>query len=171
MSTHPESRRSLTLRTLLVGLALCWLASPGNAEWCLLLATCAFVGYLVDSREQLPPRLASHFRFDLQADGWMNRRTYLLVFAALGVGIALSLEGVGILARGAQAEFMARHVAWFGCVFVAFLAGVHALIVRANRNEPARLPKLFWGLLAGFQVAIAAWVAAILAHDHWGWFK
>ncbi len=171
MSTLPESRRSLTLRTLLVGLLLCWLASPGNAEWCLLLVTCAFVGYLVDSREQLPQCLASHFRFDLEADGWMNRRTYLLVFAVLGVSSALMLEGVGVLARGAQAEFMARHLPWFGCVLLGFLAGVHALIVRANRDEPARLPKLFWGLLAGFQLAIVAWVAAIFAHDHWGWFK
>jgi len=167
----PERRWSFSPRTLFVVLALCWLVAPSNSEWSLLLLNCAFLGHVIHSRDELPDRVASHFRFDLQADGWVSRRTYLILMAALGLGFSFVFVAIAFAMRRAQVPFMPGHLVWFGCVFLGLLFAIHVLIVRANRNEPAMLSKMLWALLAAFQIAIVLWVATIISHDRWAWPK
>jgi hypothetical protein len=171
MTSAPERRLSFSPRTLFVVLALCWLVAPSNPDWSLLLLNCALLGYVIHSRDELPDRVASHFRLDLQANGWVSRRTYLVLTAALGFGLSLLFVALAFGMRRAQVPFMPGHLVWFGCLFLGLLFAIQVLIVRANRNDPAKLSKMLWALLAAFQIAIVLWVAAIISHGRWGWPK
>jgi hypothetical protein len=139
--------------------------------WVFCLLYCAFLTYIARTRGQLPEQVASHFRFDRVADGWMNRRTYLVVWVSLATGLSLLLVGLSIAARMAGANFIASHLLWAACLLLGLLIGVYALTIHANRCVPARLPRTFWTLLGAFQLGLFLWVAAIITHDRWGWPK
>src|SRR6185295_9706960 len=58
-----------------------------------------FAGFLAWSATELPARVASHFNFAGQPDGWMSRTSYLLVEAALAIGLPLFIVGISSLTR------------------------------------------------------------------------
>ena len=97
--------------------------------------------HVVTDVNQLPIRVASHFTLDLRADGWLNRSSYLIVMAATGLALSLTIAAVAVATRMAHVNFIGRDSLWFGCYFLVFIYSVHRLIVRANRTDPPRLAK------------------------------
>lgn len=168
--TEHVRRRVRGTWALMALFVLCWLYAPANPVWSLLLANFAYLAYLIHTSDLLPERVASHFDFQLRADKYMRRRTLLVVFGALGLlGLSGTITIFYFVLRGGRADFMARHLLWLGCLMLGFLAGIHALVVAANRRDPPSLPKTFWALLGLFEVAILAWAATIMTHEKWGW--
>lgn len=162
----------VTLWALLAVFLLDWIMGTARPEWPLLLIDCAFLAYVLKTRDQLPDRVASHFRFDLQPDGWLSRQAYLIFIIGSATGLSLLLLVLSFVLRGGNTDFMATHLIRFDCMFVCLFAGIHALVVQANRNSAARrLSKMFWVLLAGFQTMIVLWVITIVTHTRWGWPK
>ena len=86
----PADRRWITfgIGSLVLSLA-CGLVVPNGAAWAFLI-TVAFIAQVVTDVDQLPIRVASHFTFDLHADGWLNRSSYLILMAAMGPSISLT---------------------------------------------------------------------------------
>jgi hypothetical protein len=138
-----------------------------------------FIGCLALTAGSLPERVATHFDLSGQPNGWMDRSTHLAFMAGFGLGLPLVVVGVCFalrfapdssiniphrefwLAPGRRAQtisFVFGHSLWLVCGTVAFVTGVHLLIVQANRQIPAQLPLapiLAW---AGcLMVGIAIW--------------
>jgi hypothetical protein len=88
MQELPADRRWIKLwikfgiGSLVLALAACGLIVPDSAAWALFLATVVFIAQVVTDADRLPIRVASHFAFDLLADGWMNRSSHRLVVMA-----------------------------------------------------------------------------------------
>jgi hypothetical protein len=52
-----------------------------------------------------------------------------------------------------------QHIAWAGCLMVAFIFGIHVLTVKANRMGAEKLAMpWFWGLLATLALGFVIWV-------------
>jgi uncharacterized membrane protein len=145
-----------------------------------------FLGCLVLTAGSLPERVATHFDLGGQPNGWMDRSTHLAFIAGFGLVLPLVIVVVCFALRFApdssiniphrecwlaperRAEtisFVFRHSLWLACGTVAFVTGVHLLIVQANRQIPAQLPLapiLAWaGCLI---VGIAVWAGLMLRH-------
>ena len=59
-------------------------------------------------------------------------------------------------------DTLGAYGASFGCLLTLFLAGVHHVVVEANRSTPAALPAgLFFALLGAFGLALVAWIASL----------
>ena len=98
----------------------------------------------------------------LQADGWMNRRSYLIVFPLFVTLVVLGMVAGAFWVRQAPRKSWPRVSSGSPAQRLAFYRGVQALVLQANRRDPARLPKKFWLLLAAFGIAQILWVAAVV---------
>lgn len=110
------------------------------------------------ARNEMPERVASHFGFSLEADGWMSRRWYVRLLAGLGlvagVGIPLVVSYAALQEGNPQLQRMA---VWLIPMMTSLFWGLHELTVEANRSEPAKMPQAVWGLMGLFFVAINLW--------------
>ena len=51
--------------------------------------------------------------------------------------------------------------AWFGALLTLFIAGVHYVVMEANRVTPPELPRgMFFALLTTFVVVLAFWIVS-----------
>lgn len=136
-SAKPD-RFEFVLWTLLAVVMLVGLALPGRVLPAVVLVAVAsaFAQSLVRSGRSLPERVATHFNFSRQADGWMSRRWYLVLVAGVAVVVGglvpLGLFVLGLLAGDAKIERLAL---WIACLVVGLLLGTHELTVRANMCE------------------------------------
>ena len=125
----------------------------------LLVLDFAFVGHLFFSARHLPERMASHFQSSGKADGWISRRSYLTIIVFLGPGLSLLSVAAVFALRNTPVRLVGQHLAWAGCLILAFIFGIHWITVQANRREPPELPmKVFWGLFASLQIGLLLWV-------------
>ncbi len=116
----------------------------------------AFFAHLGLTVPTLPERVATHFQFNGQADGWMSRFWYLVTVIGMGLAVPLASPLVAMFyVRGP----MLRALVWASCLTLGFLFAVHVLTLQANRQTPARLSKAFWGVLLVFCASMAVWVA------------
>lgn len=136
----------------------------------------------------LPERIATHFDFSGDADGWMSRggyQAFMIAFAVVLPTIEVALlSALPRLAPGSvrlpnreqwlaperreeTLGFLSRHGYWLGCLMSAFLGGVHLSILQANREQPAHMPSsvLAW-VLVPFVLGTAIWVGALLVRFH-----
>jgi hypothetical protein len=140
---------------------------------------------LVWSAHELPPRVASHFNIQGQADGWMPRERDLQFMAGVGLLVPLLLIGTGLLMgvmpaasinipgrdywlaperRHETNAYLARHTTWFACAMTAFFIGVNWLVVEANRANPPRLSNGIWLMLAPLLVFTLVWLIVLVTH-------
>ncbi len=148
-----------------------------------------FLVYLVYSANQLPSRLASSFRLNGTPKQWMGRTTYLVFMLVLGLLLPLLPLGLDLLAGSdlrsvhipnrdywlaperiaeTRAYLLAQSL-WFGCLGICFIAGLHFLVVRANRRAPPRLSILPLLVVAGcFAGAVIAWQGMVSHHFNHG---
>lgn len=136
------------------------------------------------STSALPDPVASHFRADGVADGFMSRASYLNFLLGITIGIPLLVAGaIGGLPRllpisllnlpnrdhwlapehrEQSLRFLTQHGLRFGCMMVAFLWGVSWLVVRANRFSPPRLENTsFFLLLGAFLIGVVGWMVIL----------
>jgi uncharacterized membrane protein len=152
----------------------------------LVLLCLVFLGYLVASADQLPPRMATHFNGEGQPDGWMPRSTHLVLMGVTGLWLPLSLTGLGYVMRflptsgfnlpnreywlaperrqHTMSYFFGRFL-WLACMMECFFIGLQFLVVQANTHAPAEFSTpavlvMNFVLLAG----IVAWAVPMVRH-------
>jgi hypothetical protein len=155
--------------TVATALILATIVAIGSPYGSLMLLYNLFLLYVIQTRHELPDRVAIHFGPDLTAASWTSRRKFLILSPVLVGATSLLLAIVASGMSHAGIDFMSRHVAWFACWILCLFFAVHALTISANRSSPARLPRSFWGVLVAFQLGIVVWVMLIITHDRWGW--
>ena len=152
----------------------------------LLMLYLCFICCVILSDSQLPDRMATHFDFNGQPNGWASRSSYMLFIISFGTGIALFIVFVGFVLRFAPNElislqnreywlapehraktmaYILRQMLWLACWWVCFVIGMHLSIIDANNLVPVQLP--FWefcGILAIFLAGIP--VGALITMRH-----
>jgi len=108
----------------------------------------------------LPDRMASHFAASGMPNGWMTKSQFFVLYALLTVP-ALILEfwlprrivshpkrinlpnkeyWLAPERRAATFGYLEVFFAWYGCAFLLLEISAMGLAMRANFNDPARLP-------------------------------
>lgn len=142
------------------------------------------VTFWISSSGALPERVATHFGFNGQADGWMSRRAYLVFESGFPALIAGLFAGVSALVRVLPAwciniprkdywlaperraltgRLLRDRLGWLLCLLTLFFAGLHVLTLQANRVAPPQLP--MGGLLLlviAFFLGLLIWTALLL---------
>ena len=150
-----------------------------------------FFACLAFSFRYLPDRVATQFGLLGRPKGHMSRRTYLIFITVFSVWFPMFCLVLMTLLGGMKPEsvniphkaywlspehaaetrrFLLTHSLWFACLGLGFLFGLHFVLLRANRQQPPRLP---WGLLlvlAGcFAGGMIIWGTALTRHfEHVG---
>ncbi len=147
-----------------------------------VLLACALV-WVSTTVAQLPGRVATHFDALGNPDGFMARGDYLLFMLPFSVALPLLVVGLmsTVFRRGSRFNlphrdywlaperlahtraFLVAHTVWFGSILTAFLCFVHALVIDANRTQPAHLDndEALRGLI-GILAAIAVWIVVLV---------
>jgi uncharacterized membrane protein len=144
-------------------------------------------GWAVDTARnlaRLPGRIAVHFGASGAADGWMTPRQFALMDAfILAVVVLVMLAGalstrflparmINVPHRQhwfaperarASRDRLLRHMLWFCCLVVAFVAFIdHAVFVVNLRPGPPRLGAAELALpLVGFLLVLVAWTVRL----------
>jgi hypothetical protein len=129
---------------------------------------------------RLPDLVAVHFDAAGSANGFMTRdacrRFMLLMTLGAPTFVAVVTAGLPrILPAGMlnipnrdywmapsrardSVDYLSTRGIWFSCIFLAFLAGVDWMLVKANATRPALFPSTqFLWMLALFCCSIAVW--------------
>jgi hypothetical protein len=145
-----------------------------------LVAAAVFI-WLSDA--SLPPVVASHFVSGGRANGFMPRGAYLglMLATAVGMPLILSLVTGGITRllpdrfinlpnrdywlaperRQQTFDYLADQGYRFAILLCAFFCFMHWLVIRANEQQPPRLPEsMLFTALAVFLVALVIWLGA-----------
>ncbi len=153
----------------------------------LLLAVlyAAFVALLIHDASRLPERVATHFDWHGQPNGWMSRQGYLTFMAIFGLVFPLVPAVMSLLVRflpagainiphreywlaperrGETASYLFRHMLWLSSIMSALTSVLHQMTVEANQQAPPRLSNAIWALLAVFLVGIFVWGFALVRH-------
>jgi hypothetical protein len=149
-----------------------------------LCVTCVvYLAALGYTGSVMPERVASHFGFAGEPDGWMSRPAYLTSMAAVGVALpvvlalaawAVRMAPVGVInlphrdywlaperRERTRAEIAGRML-WLSSLVVVFLLGVHVMVDAANRQEPRRLSAFIWIWAAGFLLVTVVWLLLLV---------
>ena len=127
----------------------------------------------------LPGRVASHFNGQGFATGFMTHENYVLLMAALGVGLPLLLVVLLVLlprsmptrlripsrdywiAPERRQETLATITTSglvVACFLAAFMTAVHLLVVQANSRTPPQIDtNMLYALIAVLIIALLAW--------------
>jgi hypothetical protein len=150
----------------------------------LLVAYAVFFGYLAETYNTLPPKVASHFDVHGKADGWMSRAADAEILSTVAFLVpAIVIGGMGGAGRipvsfinrphrdyweadnrrKTALGVLLRYGLWFAALNVLFLTGAQALIVEANANPPHNLdiPRLATGVIV-YLVLTAIWALLLL---------
>jgi hypothetical protein len=144
-----------------------------------------FVVLLIWSVGRLPDRVTTQFSLFGRPSKQMRRSVYLAFISVFALLLPLFGCGFHIMGKvkpgsihipnqaywlspahlAETQDFFLTHWLWFGCLMVSFMVGVHYLIVRANRRQPARLPwPLLIVLLAYLFGGIICWSTSLTVH-------
>ena len=146
----------------------------------IIIATLAIIAL---TTPWLPPRIATHFGVDGQANGFMTRGTYLAFMAVVVIGLPTLLSaGIGAAIhrapgslnipnrdywlapprREATVSYLVNHTAWLAAGIALFGGVTHFVLVHANTLSPPRLePAYIFGALGGALAAVALWVISL----------
>jgi uncharacterized membrane protein len=143
-------------------------------------------GYVGASYSALPLKVASHFNFQGNPDGWMSRAASTEIMLAVSVlvpGIVIgTMGGAGRIPisfinlphrdywlaperRHAALAVLRRFSIWFAALNVLFLTGLQALTVDANLRTPHQLnlPHLIIGVIL-YLALTTLWTIRLLRH-------
>lgn len=149
---------------------------------CYAFSAIVATGFIAATTAGMPPEVASHFGLRHAANAWMPRGVYLAFMLGFGLGIPAIVAAaiaflprvrpdmvnipnreywLGPARRQETIDALSARGAWFGCFVTAFIAGVHYVVLEANRVTPARLPvELFVTLIAIFVAVLAIWIVS-----------
>jgi uncharacterized membrane protein len=154
--------------------------NPAGALVTLICLTVFAAVFVIYTTRYLPDTVATHFGTDNQANGWMSRNGYLLFILGFMIGISAFVSFVvGTLPRkfpqwtnvpnrdywlaaerrDESLRYLNAHGKRLGYLIVMMMLGMHYVILKANYNQPPRLPlSTFSPILVGFSVALVWWV-------------
>lgn len=132
--------------------------------------TLGVAALMAGTTSQMPARVASHFDWNGQPDGWMDRGTYLIVMLAAGVALPwVAYVAMRFVRRVRDADYWLAPerrdatrdaLSGFGAmtgIALALLGGaLHVAIIEAHATTPVRLDS------AMFSTTLALFVAAML---------
>lgn len=143
----------------------------------LVAVTLAAAAFLLGSTPQLPDRVATHFDWGGNPNGWMDRAGYLAFMLVFAVALPWLVYAVGRLHRpaheqdhrlaparnDAQRDAVRTFTAWAAIATAVFIVAMHFAIVGAHAAQPIRLDNgqlmifvaLFAAVLIGLAVAHA----------------
>lgn len=134
---------------------------------------------------QLPQQVASHFGVSGEANGWMSRSSYLVFMAFFGMIFPMIPPLAGLLVgrlpasvinlpnkeywlaperRDATVAFLVSQLLRLAVLELGLVIVLHQLVIDANRQQPARMSGVVWGVLAVFLVFMAGWVWSLIRH-------
>ncbi len=134
---------------------------------------------------QLPERVASHFGFSGEANGWMGRSVYLVFMAFFGMIFPMIAPLVGLLVgrlpmsvinlpnkeywlaperREGTTAFLVSQLLRLAVLELGLVIVLHQLVVDANRQQPPRMSSMVWAVLAVFLVFLAGWIWSLVRH-------
>jgi len=160
--------------------------APLRSRQFVILVLLALLGaiFVLLTIDQLPEQVGSHFASDGDPDGWMTRESYLgfiLVFL-LVYPVAIAFL-IGFLPRvmphwvnipnrdywlaperrEESVKFLSAQGAWFGCLLVLIVAGIHYAILVGNLSQPPTLPlSIFLTVLGAFLIGLISWLVVVL---------
>jgi uncharacterized membrane protein len=148
----------------------------------LALCYAIFFTCLIATSAELPARCATHFNAAGEPNGWMTRGGYLHFICGMAAVIPLFMIVVSFVAgrfgrlniphreywlapnrRATTVAIALRYVVVLAAMVVLLHAALHLLVVVANQ-DPAHPHMSFtgtWMTVAGFLVAVVAWIVAL----------
>jgi hypothetical protein len=153
----------------------------------LLLAVlyAVFVVMLVRDAARLPERVATHFDFRGQPDGWMSSQGYLAFMTVFGLVFPLVPAALCLLVRllpdslinlphreywlaperrDETAGYLVGHMLWLSCMMSGLTIVLHQMTVEANLQAPPQLSNTTWGYMAMFLVGLFLWIFMLVRH-------
>ena len=152
----------------------------------LALAWLGFAIYVWSTAEQLPERVATHFAGRGEPNAWQPQADYVrfilicgatvpamvlatssLIQLGNGWGLNIPHKDYWLAAerRGQTFAFVRRQCSALALLLIAFLAGVHYLILVANARSPVSLPStLVLQICGAFLAATLVWSVIFLTH-------
>lgn len=149
-----------------------------------LLLYLGFVLWVNETASSLPARVATHFGISGDPDGWMSRAGYTLFTSLFGLGLSAFTIGLGFVARFFPASkvnlpnrdywlaperrsvtnaYVLEHCLWLACLEVAFVGGMHYLILLANSRVPVHMSGgAFLAILGTFFAGLAVWIVSLV---------
>jgi hypothetical protein len=126
----------------------------------------AFFVLLVRDAGRMPERVATHFDWRGQPNGWMSSQGYLAFMAVFGLVFPLVPAGLCLLLRflpdslinvphreywlaperrGETAGYLIRHMLRLSSMMSALTIVLHQVTFEANQQVPAQLSNTIWG--------------------------
>lgn len=142
-----------------------------------------FVSHLVYFYPQLPETIASHFDGAGRADGWMTKRSFLVLEAVILGFILLEFVGVPWLIermpnrwinlpnrdhwlspsrRDGSLRAIRKMFEWFASAALVFLIFVNQLVFIANIHSENLNSAVFIGILIGYFAFVAVWLIMLV---------
>lgn len=134
---------------------------------------------------QLPERVASHFGFSGEANGWMSRSGYLVFMALFGMIFPMLAPLAGLLLarvpasainlpnkeywlaperRDGTVAFLVSQLLRLAVLELGLVIVLHQLVIDANRRDPARMSNVVWAVLLVFLLFMAGWLWSLIRH-------
>ncbi len=154
-----------------------------RAAFAFVVAYTVYIGFLGVTWEWLPLRVASHFDLAGRPNGWMDRAQYGFYIAGTPCVLAILFCATALLTRrlpacctglpyreywmvperqGLATSILTERMGWLASLNVGFFAGLHGLIIFANRVEPPHLAGgLLMALIVIFLGAVGFWAVAL----------
>lgn len=150
---------------------------------------CSLV-FLLLSTQSLPQTLASHFNWAGQADGFMSRTGYLILYAFMMLAMPLFIYAMAGLfpaylarhadaslsiphkqywlaaeRRAASADYLQNHAVWLAIIVLGLFDAIHFKVWQANQHASlAQAQADFTWLLILSVLAILLWIGTMLRH-------
>jgi uncharacterized membrane protein len=145
-----------------------------------------FLAFWAWSGPELPDRVATHFDFSGQPNGWMSRSASQQSMLAFGLIFPFFVVGICFMVRFLPASlinvpnreywlaperreetqsYLFWHSIWFACLTVCFVASLQYSILRANQQTPPHMDSSFLlGSTGLFLGGTAVWVLVLFRH-------
>jgi len=145
-----------------------------------------FFGYVAATYSALPAKIASHFDFHGNPDGWMDRATavdFMIAVAVIVPALVISvMSGAARIPvsfinlphpdhwlaperRRSALAALRRYSIWFAALNVLLLTGLHWLTVEANLHGGSHLNQVnLVILLTLYLVGTIGWILLLLRH-------
>jgi uncharacterized membrane protein len=134
----------------------------------------------------LPERFATSFNFSGEAEGWMDRSSYMTFVSVMGTVGVLTFVLVGFLCRYLPGKwinipqreywlaperradtlgYVSCQMLWFASILCCLFIAVHISTIRDNRLNPPHMPMgEFMAIIGCFLAGTLIWTLIFLLH-------
>lgn len=152
----------------------------------LVLLYCCFLSFWAWSGTHLPERVATHFNFNGEPNGWMSRSANQVFMLIFGLSFPLFIVFICWATRFMPAaiinvphreywlaperkretsDYLLRLSLWFACLAVGFVTGIQYSILQANQQASPHLsPGVLWAVVGPFLAGTGIWALILVRH-------